>query len=109
MSNLLQDLKIGLTFNVTIPASVWLAGEDDGNVIVFSNDDIHFDYDIIDDNIINDTATVSLGAVMYGYSTIDAVKENYRAGATIETNIEFDGVKAVINDIKMTDVIGLGI
>ena len=99
-----------LTFEVTIPASVWLAGEVDGNVIVFSNDDIEFKYDVDLASIDVDNAVVSLYAVMYGHSTIDDVHANYAyKGVEIETNIEFDGVKAVINDIKMTDVIGLGI
>jgi len=106
-ANLLQDLKISLQFNVSVPANVW--NEEDGNEFVFSNSDIEFDDAEL--TCINDeTAVIAVIAVCYGYSTIDAIHANYAEnGVTLKTDIDIDGLNAVINDVIMTDVIGLGI
>jgi|688.fasta_scaffold107303_3 hypothetical protein len=106
-ANLLQDLKISLTFNVSVPANVW--NEEDGNEFVFSNSDIEFD-DAELTCINAESAIIAVNAVCYGYSTIDAVHGNYAEnGVDIETDLLVDGIQAVINDVIMTDVIGLGI
>lgn len=105
-ANLLQDLKIRLTLNVTIPAALW---NEDGNEFVFSNSDIEFD-DAELTCINAETAVIAVNAVCYGYSTIDAVHASYAEnGVDIETELLIDGLNAVINDVIMTDVIGLGI
>jgi hypothetical protein len=105
-TNLLQDLKIRLTFNVSVPANVW---NEDGNEFVFSNSDIELD-DAELSCINAETAVIAVNAVCYGYSTIDKVNTNYAEnGVDIETDLLVDGIQAVINNVIMTDVIGLGI
>ena len=105
-ANLLQDLKIRLSFNVSVPANVW---NEDGNEFIFTNSDIEFD-DVELTCINAESAIIAVNAVCYGYSTIDAVHGNYAEnGVDIETDLLVDGVQADINDVIMTDVIGLGI
>ena len=107
MSTLLQDLKIYVTFNVTIPATAW----DEEAEIVFTNNEVEFyDYDADLSSINANDAVVKIHAVIYGYSTIDAVHQRHaQNGVDIETNILIGGVPATIQNIMMTDVIGLGI
>jgi hypothetical protein len=105
-ANLLQDLKIRLTFNVSVPANVC---NEDGNEFQFTNSAIEFD-DAELTCINAESAIIAVNAVCYGYSTIDTVHGNYAEnGVDIETNLLVDGVQTVINDVIMTDVIGLGI
>jgi len=107
MYNLLQDLKIYVTFNVTLPATAW----DEEAEIVFTNNEVEFyDYDADLSSINANDAVVKIHAVMYGHSTIDDVHTNYAEnGVDIETDILIGGVPATIQNSIMTDVIGLGI
>ena len=106
-SNLLQDLKIYITFNVTLPATAW----DEEAEIVFTNNEVEFyDYDADLSSNNTTTASVKIHAVVHGYNTIDAVHENYAEnGVDIETDLLIGGVPATIQNSIMTDVVGLGI